>query len=259
MNASGVCEGWVRHRRFAPRPHSFRYRLFMMYLDLDELDQVFRGRWLWSARRPAAARFDRRDHLGAPDENLAQAVRNLVGAETGQRPGGPVRVLTHLRYFGYRFNPVSFFFCFDQDDRHLEAIVAEVNNTPWGEQHPYVLRPEHPVRQGATVTFEFPKRFHVSPFMPMDLRYRWRFRATPRHIAVHMENLRGDACIFDATMVLERRPISGPVLAGVLIRYPLMTVKVIAAIYYEALRLWLKKVTFHTHPAKALAEKPRSM
>ena len=259
MSASGVCEGWVRHRRFTPRPHSFRYRLFMMYLDLDELDQVFRGRWLWSARRPAPARFDRRDHLGVPDEDLAQAVRNLVAAETGQRPGGPVRVLTHLRYFGYRFNPVSFFFCFDQDDRHLEAIVAEVNNTPWGEQHPYVLRPEHPVQQSATVTFEFRKRFHVSPFMPMDLRYRWRFRATTRHIAVHMENLRGDARIFDATMVLERRPITGPVLAGVLIRYPLMTVKVIAAIYYEALRLWLKKVTFHTHPSKALAEKPRSM
>ena len=243
---SAIYHGWVRHRRFAPRGHAFRYRLFMMYLDLAELDEVFRGRWLWSTQRSALARFNRADHLGSADVPLDQAVRDLVEQRTGQRPDGPIRLLTHLRYFGYGFNPVSFYYCFDAADTRVDTIVAEVNNTPWGEQHCHVLDESHNEGRHAIKRYRFAKDFHVSPFMPMDLDYDWRFGPPAAELGIHMRLLRPDK-IFDATLRLQRLPINGLHLARVLILFPLMTVKVIAAIYWEALRLWLKRVPFHVH------------
>ena len=136
---SCVYEGTVRHRRSAPVHHAFQYSIFMMYLDLAELRVLFHKRWLWSARRPNVAWFSQDDHLGDPQVPLDHNVRDLVEAKTGHRPAGPIRLLTHLRYFGYGFNPVSFYFCFDSTDSLVETIVAEVTNTPWGEQHCYVL------------------------------------------------------------------------------------------------------------------------
>lgn len=255
--SSALYEGWVRHRRDLPVPHRFGYRLFMLYLDLDELDQVFAGRWLWSTRGPALASFTRRDHLGPPEVPLAMAVRDLVEQRTGHRPKGPVRLLTHLRYFGYRFNPVSFYYCHAEDGATLQAIVAEINNTPWGEQHCYVLECPGERRAGADV-FEFEKTFHVSPFMPMAMRYRWRFRAPGAQLLVHMENFEQDRKVFDATLVLARRPLTGRALARVLVVYPLMTLKVIAAIHWQALKLWLKGVPVHTHPAAIATTGPRA-
>ncbi len=172
---SAIYRGWVRHRRHAPRRHVFRYRLFLLYLDLAELDTVFRGRWLWSTRRLALARFHRADHLGDTATPLDAAVRDLVEAQTGRRPAGPIRLLTHLRYFGYCFNPVSFYYCFDASGARVETIVAEVNNTPWGERHCYVLDETHDAGCGDRRRYRFDKAFHVSPFMPMDLTYDWRF------------------------------------------------------------------------------------
>ena len=229
--------GWVRHRRHAPRPHAFRYPLFMVYLDLAELERAFAGRWLWSARRPAPARFRREDHFGDAQMPLDEAVRELVRAQTGRRPGGPIRLLTHLRYFGYVFNPVSFFYCYDEAGERVDAVVAEVNNTPWGERHCYVI---------AGLTGRSEKAMHVSPFMPMDLRYDWRFAAPGARLGVHMRLTRAGEPVFDATLALAREPIGN----GVLVRFPLMTAKVVAAIHWEALKLWLKRVPFHTHPAK---------
>ena len=227
---SAIYRGWLRHRRFAPRRHDFRYALFMVYLDLQELDTAFRRHWLWRA----IARFRRDDHLG--DGPLDQAVRDLVQRETGQRPQGAIRLLTHLRYFGYCFNPVSFYYCFDRDER-VEAIVAEVNNTPWDECRCYVLGP----RRTSTS-----KAMHVSPFMPMDLSYDWRFTAPGERLGVGMALERGGEKVFDATLALAREPITN----RVLLRFPAMTLKVIAAIHWQALRLWLKRVPVYTHPGK---------
>jgi DUF1365 family protein len=243
--------GSVRHRRFRPVGHAFRYGLFQVYLDLDELDTVFRGRWLWSARRPALAWLKRSDHLGDPAVPLKQAVQDLVHQATGTRPQGPIRLLTHLRYFGYCFNPVSFYYCFDATGTRVETIVAEINNTPWGERHCYVL----PAGQsnGGPRRFRFGKDFHVSPFMPVDIGYDWRFSAPEERLAIHMENHRGGEKLFDATLRLEQRPITGRSLAGALLRYPFMTLAVIRRIYWQALLLWLKRVPFHTHPSKVNA------
>jgi len=238
-----------------PAGHAFSYRLFMMYLDLAELDTVFAGRWLWSCRRRALARFRREHHLGDPAVPLDAAVRDLVSEKTGQRPAGPIRLLTHLSYFGYCFNPVSFYYCFDAADESLECIVAEVNNTPWGERHCYVLSAGQDQGQAGHRRFRPLKRMHVSPFMPMDVDYDWRFAAPGRDLAVHMENHRQGSKLFDATLRLQRVEITGTALARVLCLYPFLTLKVIWAIHWQALKLWLKRVPVYDHPAKAASTK----
>lgn len=250
LRASALYAGRVRHRRFEPHPHAFEYPQFLMYLDLGELDTVFEGRWLWSSRRPNLAWLDRRDHLGDPDTPLDTAVRNLVASETGRRPDGPVRLLTHLRTFGHCFNPVSLYYCFDPDGERLEALVAEVNNTPWGEQHCYVLDGRGAAPAGAGLRSRARKRFHVSPFLGMDMEYVWNTTLPGARLAVHIENRSGGARVFDATLRLERREITGPRLAWALLRHPLLTVRVVAWIHWEALKLWLKKTPFHPHPER---------
>jgi DUF1365 family protein len=245
---SCLYEGRVRHRRHRPIEHGFEFPLFMVYLDLAELPQLFRGRWLWSAERPAFAWFRRRDHIGDPGEPLDHTVRGLVAERTGRRPRGPIRLLTHLRYGGYAMNPVSFFYCFDEGGEKLEAVVAEVNNTPWGERHCYVLRPD---RASPSFHVRAQKAFHVSPFMNMEQSYRWSFREPGRRVEISVANFdRPDASIFDASLTLERREISGRALARAIWRYPLMTAQVITAIYWQALRLYLKGAPFFPHPDK---------
>lgn len=243
---SCIYHGRVRHRRFEPRRHEFTYGLFLMYLDLDELPRVFDGRWFWSIEKPNIASFRRSDYFGDPHVPLAACVRSLVEERLGRRPVGPIRLLTHLRYFGTSFNPVSFYFCFDSNGKGVDAIVAEVSNTPWGERYCYVL--DARAEDGSKQTFQFRKSFHVSPFMPMDVDYRWHFARTERRLVIHMDNLRSGARFFDATMTLERREMTAAALAHALLRYPLMTAKVVAAIYFQAARLALKRAPFFSHP-----------
>lgn len=247
---SCIYAGQVRHRRFAPRHHEFSYALFMMYIDLDELPGLLDRFWLWSARRFNFAWFRRSDHMGDARLELIDTVRDHVEAQTGSRPDGPVRLLTNFRYFGYGFNPVSFYYCFNKSGDRLEAIVAEVNNTPWGEQHVYVLPGNEAETHHSQMRFTRKKEFHVSPYMPMDIEYDWRFFQPGERLNVHMANHRDGMKLFDATLTFERLPLTSLNLAKVLTKYPLMTVKVVAAIYFEALRLWCKKVPFYPHPKK---------
>lgn len=216
----------------------------MVYLDLDELADVFRGRWLWSVTRPAWSWFRRADHLGDPRRPLDACVRDLVEQHSGRRPLGPVRLLTNLRTAGYLMNPVSFYYCFGPDGEGVEAVVAEVTNTPWGERHCYVVE-----GRGGAIRRETPKEFHVSPFMGMDLVYHWTLREPGRHLGLRIANRERDGTLlFDAVLALERREISGRSLARALLRYPLMTGRVATAIYGQALRLAWKRAPFFPHP-----------
>ncbi len=242
--------GHLRHRRFAPVANYFRYRLFLVYLDLSELQEVFRGRWFWSTGRFNLAHLRREDHLGDPGVSLDEAVRDLVAERTGEQPAGPVRLLTHLRYFGHCFNPVSFYYCYDPSGQTVETIVAEINNTPWGEQHCYVLAESRNSGRRPWKQFAFAKDFHVSPFMDMKLHYDWRLREPGDTLNIHMNNFEGRQKLFDATLTLRRLDVSSKNLARVLFQYPFMTLKVVGAIHWQALRLWMKGAPVHTHPAK---------
>lgn len=251
--------GHVRHRRFAPKTHAFTYQLFMVYLDLAELDHVFAGSRCWSTQRPALAWFRRSDYLGDAAVPLDQAVRDRVEERTGIRPSGPIRLLTHLRYFGYCFNPVSFYYCFDAAGEKLEALVAEITNTPWDERFSYVLTPgdEIPYANGELETFKnqkrihrysFTKAFHVSPFFPMDLEYDWRFTEPGQRLSVHMNLTKQNNKVFDATLNLRRVEITPERLASTLLNYPFMTLKAVVGIYFEAALLKLKRIPFYDHP-----------
>lgn len=252
--SSAIYDGWVRHRRHSPVEHSFRYRHAMLYLDLDELPGVLDAHPLYSARRPALAWFRRADHLGPADRPLADCVRDLVAARTGRRPAGPVRLLTTLRALGHAFNPVSFHYCFDPAGERVEAVVAHVTNTPWGESHAYVLDRaggdgDGRDGDGLVMRDTVGKAFHVSPFIGMDGTYDWRVTEPGDRLLVHIDETgAGGEHVFDATLSLRRRPLTRSELSRALARFPAASLRVVALIYWNALRLKLRGAPYHRHP-----------
>lgn len=254
-SASAIYMGWMRHRRSRPHPHAFRYRLYYLYLDLTELEHVFAHRWLWAVERRNLAWFRRRDYLGDPDTPLDESVRRCAAQGLGRRPQGPIRLLTQIRTFGYCFNPVSFYYCFAPDGATLDCIVAEITNTPWKERHRYVLDAQTAARHGSSWGWTFDKAFHVSPFLPMQRQYAWRFQLPADALRVHMDVRGDDGKDFDATLVLERRPIDGPNLARCLWRYPFITLRVVIAIHWQAFLIWLARNPVYDHPRHATSER----
>ncbi len=233
MTVSALYDGTIAHRRSAEADYGFRHRITLAYLDLDELPSLAGGRLV--ARRRGAVRFRRADYLGDPGVGLADAVRARVREATGAAPDGPVRLLTHLRVAGRCFNPVSFYYCHGREGA-LEAIVAEVTNTPWGERHAYVL---DGTRRGS-----FDKRLHVSPFFGMDQRYAWEASEPGDTLTVHIANHEARGRVFDATLRLAREPLTRAGLA----RHAGSALRVGVLIYGHAVALKLRGVSLHPHP-----------
>ncbi len=246
---SCMYEGTVRHGRMKPS-NTFRYSLFMMYLDLAELDEVFKGRWLWSADQFNVACFNRAYHLGDPAVPLEQAVRDFVSERTGSRPEGPVMMLTQLRYFGYNFNPASFYYCFDNEGRRVETIIVEIHNTPWGELFCYVLNEEQNTGNDKEKIYRLSKEFHISPFMDMGIRYEWEFTVPSDSVHILMTSFKKGEKVFSAELSMDRQEMSGRNLSRMLTKYPFMNMKITGAIYWQALNLKIKGADFYAHPPK---------
>lgn len=253
---SRIYSGTLGHHRHVPAVNSFRYDVFMLYLDLDELETVFKSYWLWSTEHINFAWFRRADYMGPTQQPLIESVRELVAEHTGTKPTGPIRLLTNLRYLFYKSNPVSFYYCFEADGKNLHSIVAEVTNTPWGERYYYVLGEQDRMQcdkvhgdeaYGEYHCFKSAKKFTVSPFMTLDMDYWFKFSLPKDRLLVEMQNHRQGKKLFDVELALQGQPINSSNLARQLFKTPLMTAKVTAAIYWQALKIWSKGVPFLGH------------
>lgn len=272
---SAIYVGSVRHRRFVPIKHEFTYPLFMLSLDLDELDQLIKMKWYLGTSIFHPVRYKRSDFYEPQGGDLKQAVVNRVQVDFHRYGLAEVEIkrvvlLTHLRYFNFTFNPVSFYYCYDAHDQ-LVAIQAEITNTPWKERHSYVL-PVSECARGSTRgeiayeafaaskqtkhAFRFEKEFHVSPFNPMNMFYRWVFSSPNESLLVHMDNTMMSKGMsegqkaekhFDATLTMDKLDLNKN-LGRTLIRYPFMTVKIVAGIYWQALKLYIKRSPFYSNP-----------
>lgn len=246
--------GRIDHIRHEPVRHAFGYRIAFLYLDLAELPDVFAGSRLFKSERRAPASFRRSDHFGDPEAPLDETVRQLVAARSGIRPGGPIRLLTLPRVLGHAFNPISLYFCFEPDGATLEAIVAEVTNTPWHERHGYVL-PVTPAARGAQTALRFhvAKALHVSPYLEMDYDYDWTIEPPGETLGVSVANVRDGRRVFEAALALRRRALDPAGLRSAFWSRTLAPARVVAAIHWQALRLALRGVPFRAHPKHAAA------
>ncbi|HVJ97818.1 MAG TPA: DUF1365 domain-containing protein [Acidimicrobiia bacterium] len=240
---SALYAGTLYHRRVGSPSHEFRFPLAMPFLDLAELDEVFARHPLWSRERRNVVRFRRADYLGDPGVPLDAAVRDLVLARTGRRPSGPIRMLTHVRMWGWLFNPLTIYFCMNATGTRAEALVLEVTNTPWHERHAYVI-------EGGEGTHTFGKELHVSPFLSMDQEYRLDVSTRGERMAVRLAAFENGVLVFDASLALRRREVTRAAMTDMLWRYPLLTLRISFGIYWQALRLWRKGTQVYAHPRR---------
>jgi DUF1365 family protein len=241
--------GKVRHRRYSPKRHEFNYKIFMFCFDISKIQQVFEASRWFSMERLNWFTFKRAKHVGPPTQPLDLAVREHIKEKTGKSPQGKIFLVTHLSTLGYCFNPISLYMVFKPDSDEIEMLLTEVTNTPWGEQHIYILDTPQAVKKN-TYQYAFKKILHVSPFMQMEHEYRLNFKVDNSQLILHMDSHKDNELHFDATLSLSALALNSNNIKIMMRRFPFMTYKVTASIYWEALKLLFKRVPFYAYPKK---------
>ena len=232
---SAIYSGWVRHRRYSPKSHEFNYKLFLLSLDLDELDEDLSfGPWFRVEKR-AILSFRHKDYLDGEGKLTKQKVWDKVVSLGGEEHGGRVVLLGQLRCFGLYFSPVNFYYCHDKDGE-FKYLLAEVSNTPWNERHCYLVD----ARQNVVMD----KEFHVSPFMNEDMQYHWRFTPLNQTLYLNIDNVRESEKLFDATFSMQREALSSKALIKNLLRVPAMTISTVVGIHWQAVKLFVKGIKY---------------
>ncbi len=238
---SALYVGRIGHRRFVPKGHRFAYDFFMWYLDLDEIDRLPALSPWFSTTGAAFSRFYRPDYYGDAKVPLAKAIRDRMAELTGERVEGRIYGLLNLRTLGLYFSPVNFYYGFDRENR-CSHFLAEVSNIPWNERHQYA----HLLPGGADGAsyHSHAKAFHVSPFNPLDQQYRWRLTVPGETVGVGLEVHDARGHIFTAELELRRRPLTAREIGKQLLKKPAMTAFIVAGIYWQAMKLYLKGIPY---------------
>ena len=278
MLANSLVKGWVRHKRYTPKTNQFDYDMDWTLLDLDTVDKEFAKSRLWSVEKRNIISYRGKDfHCGLKSSNQENshgnssrgnpwhehssrdnskksgselnkaAIKQTIKQQSGQTFEGKIFMMSHLRSYGYNFNSVCFYFCYEKSK--LRYIISEITNTPWGERHSYVFDCAKSIERDSIHQFEFSKEFHVSPFIQMDMKYRWTFKVSNDSLRVHM-NVLDDAGTkyFDATFTGDLLPLTPKLMNQFAWKYAFQPLKMTLTIYWQAFKLWLKRITVQDHP-----------
>ncbi|MDG1139804.1 MAG: DUF1365 domain-containing protein [Opitutales bacterium] len=248
---SSLYFGKVSHHRRSPKAHHLNYNVYMAHLFLDELEDVFNGRLFWSVNHPNVSSFQRADYHRPDIASLEEAVRSTLRRQLGQDLSGRISVLTHLRTFGYCFNPVTFYYLWDKQEVKPKAVLTEITNTPWGEKYAKSFLWDE--SDTTKIKHAFRKEFHVSPFIGMDVDYDWHFHPPAKQVKVDMFLKQEGKLFFSAHLLLKQKPISALNLAWALLRFPWITLQITSSIYWNAFLLWAKGCPFYSHPKHAVS------
>lgn len=259
MLSNALVKGWVRHRRYKPKAHQFEYKMTWTLLDLDKAEQLFQKSRLWGIEKANIVSYRQADfhqNNRSADCSLPsplatkQNVLDSIQRHKGEEFNGKVFMLSHLRNYGYNFNSVCFYLCYDHQDK-LKYIISEITNTPWGERHSYIFdcEKDNDSERDAVMQFNFSKAFHVSPFIKMDMHYRWSFKVTAKNLRVHMVLITSEGQkYFDTTFTAELIPLTHKTMRQYAFRHALQPHKMSFLIYWQALKLWLKRLKVYDHP-----------
>jgi len=244
---SAIYRGSVFHSRKKPFDHEFKYSLYMAYVNLKEINNILPNSFLWGINKKALISFNRRDYLERPEKKLIDAAKNLVFERIGKKIKGPIYLLAHLRTYGHCFNPVSFYYCYDKSEKNIDAIIAEVTNTPWKQRYCYVLDCQNSEKKNSFKNIK-DKKLHVSPFFPMDHEYHFSISKPEKTITIKIDNLNQGVKVHEALLSLNKEDFSKKSLIKALINFPFMTVKVVTAIHWQAIKLWFKGAKLYNNP-----------
>jgi len=249
MKAS-FCSGSVVHNRLTPKSHRFTYQMSWCLFDLDSIDDLFKQSRFWSLNKFNIVSIRNKDYINNTPASIKSKVRTYLLNHTDKEFNGKIFLFTHPRYMGFGFNSVNFYFCYEND--HLLYILSEINNTPWKQKHVYFHDCLNPMNNKGNKIFDyvfnFKKEFHISPFVDMEIDYQWKFTVSPEKFTVQMRLNKQDKRLMNVSLNTVVVPIGKNDLIKWTLKKPFQALKMFTGIYWQAFKLWAKKIPFFTHP-----------